>query len=73
MALLKTIYEDGVTVIYAQNLNDIQDEIIRLNTAKYEKPDTDIPKTDLASDVQASLDKADATKNVAELEYEVVN
>ena len=33
MALTKVVYVDGITVIYAQNLNDIQDAIIALEGA----------------------------------------
>lgn len=33
--------------------------LLNLRLAKYTKPTTGIPKTDLASDVQGSLDKAD--------------
>lgn len=36
--------------------------------AKYEKPSTGIPKTDLASDVQASLGKADTALQSSDLE-----
>ena len=64
MSLVKRIYVDGETVIIAQNLNDIQDAIIQNEediAAKgtYSKPSGGIPKTDLASSVQDSLDAAD--------------
>lgn len=34
MALVKVTYVDGETVIYAENLNDIQDAIIELEEAE---------------------------------------
>lgn len=37
MALTKVTYQDGVTVITAANLNDIQDEIISQGTNKVDK------------------------------------
>lgn len=45
--------DDGNTLSYA--LTNINEQI----SAKYTKPSTGIPKTDLASDVQTSLNKAD--------------
>lgn len=73
MSLTKVPYTDNVTVIGAQNLNDIQDAILDLEDAVeelgesipdspssgYEPPAGGIPRTDLASDVVASLGKAD--------------
>lgn len=64
MGLVKRTYVDGETVITAANLNDIQDEIIQnasdISTkGTYSKPTGGIPKTDLASSVQDSLDDAD--------------
>lgn len=38
MALTKVQYIDDVTVIYAENLNDIQDAIIALQSGSIEKP-----------------------------------
>ena len=40
MALTKRTYVDGTTVITAQNLNDIQDEIISQATNKADKTGT---------------------------------
>ena len=59
MSFTKRTYKEYETVITAENLNDIQDELIRLDEAKYEKPSGGIPKTDLADAVKTSLDKAD--------------
>lgn len=58
MALTKRNYVDRQTIITAQNLNDIQDNIIQ-NTEdinqKYEKPADGIPESDLSNDVQMKL------------------
>lgn len=64
MGLVKRTYVDGETVITADNLNDIQDEIIQnasdISTkGTYSKPSGGIPASDLASGVQTSLGKAD--------------
>ena len=59
MSFTKRTYNERETVITAENLNDIQDELIRLDEAKYEKPEGGIPKTDLADGVKTSLGKAD--------------
>ena len=64
MGLVKRTYVDGETVITAENLNAIQDAIIENEEAietkgTYSKPSGGIPKTDLASSVQESLDAAD--------------
>ena len=54
---------NNVTVRYdqVQELTEEQKETARTNidAGTYSKPNTGIPKTDLSSDVQASLDKAD--------------
>ena len=62
MGLVKRTYVDGETVITADNLNDIQDEIIQnasdISTkGTYSKPSGGIPASDLASGVQTSLEK----------------
>ena len=49
----KFIYKEKLT---SQKLNQMVDEI----EGKYEKPSDGIPKTDLNSTVQASLNKADS-------------
>lgn len=64
MALNKRTYVDQETVITADNLNDIQDEIIQnaadiTTKGTYSKPSGGIPASDLASGVQTSLGKAD--------------
>ena len=64
MGLVKRTYVDGETVITADNLNDIQDEIIQnasdISTkGTYSKPSGGIPSTDMTTDVQTSLGKAD--------------
>ena len=55
MSFTKRTYKEYETVITAENLNDIQDELIRLDEAKYEKPSGGIPKTDLADPVKTSM------------------
>ena len=60
MSFVKREYSPGQTTITSENLNDIQDELIRLEQDKYEKPSGGIPKTDLADAVKASLGKADS-------------
>lgn len=65
MGLVKRTYVDGETIITAQNLNDIQDEIIQnasdiSEKGTYSKPVGGIPKSDLALSVQDSLDDADS-------------
>ena len=64
MSLVKRTYVDGETVITADNLNDIQDEIIQnasdISTkGTYSKPSGGIPSTDMTTAVQTSLGKAD--------------
>ena len=59
MAIEKILYVDGVTIIRAEQLNAWQDELIRLDSVKYEKPAGGIPKTELAEAVQTSLARAD--------------
>ena len=59
MSFVKREYSPRQTVITSENLNDIQDELIRLDEAKYEKPAGGIPKTDLTDEVKTSLGKAD--------------
>lgn len=64
MGLVKRTYVDGETVITADNLNDIQDEIIQnasdISTkGTYSKPSGGIPSTDMTTAVQTSLGKAD--------------
>ena len=65
MGLVKRTYVDGETVITADNLNDIQDEIIQnasdISTkGTYSKPSGGIPSTDMTTEVQTSLGKADS-------------
>lgn len=70
MSLVKRTYVDQVTVITAENLNDIQDATIANEGAieeqgeaiegKYTKPSGGIPASDMASGVQTSLGKADS-------------
>ena len=60
MSFVKREYSPGQTTITSENLNDIQDELIRLEQDKYVKPDAGIPKTDLADAVKTSLGKADS-------------
>ena len=65
MGLVKRTYVDGETVITADNLNDIQDEIIQnasdISTkGTYSKPSGGIPSTDMTTAVQTSLGKADS-------------
>lgn len=58
MALTKRNYIDKQTVITAQNLNDIQDNIIQNAVDigfKYEKPADGIPENDLSVEVQEKL------------------
>lgn len=59
MSFVKREYSPRQTVITSENLNDIQDELIRLEQDKYAKPEGGIPKTDLAAEVKTSLGKAD--------------
>ena len=64
MGLVKRTYVDGETVITADNLNDIQDEIIQnasdiSEKGTYSKPTGGIPSTDMTTAVQTSLGKAD--------------
>ena len=66
MAITKIVYVDGVTVIRAAQLNAWQDELIRLDSDKYEKPDGGIPKADLAAALQTLLDKAQDVVEAAE-------
>ena len=78
MALTKVTYQNG-DILYAQNLNDIQDEVIAnasAISAKYSKPGDGIPSSDLASDVQTNLGKANlvtGNASLATLEYEIVS
>lgn len=67
MPLTKVTYQDYQTTISAQNLNDIQDAIKDLENAVddidtsgsgYTPPAGGIPLSDLASDVQTSIGKA---------------
>ena len=73
MALNKVTYVDGTTVIGAQNLNDIQDEIIANGTAIGGKVDKEQGKG-LSTEDYTTAEKAklDAVKNLANLEYEEV-
>ena len=66
MAITKIVYVDGVTVIRAAQLNAWQDEMIRLDDVKYEKPADGIPKSDLAAALQTLLDKAQDVEEAAE-------
>jgi hypothetical protein len=59
MAYVKKTWVDGETPILATDLNHIETGIYDVDTGKYAKPNTGIPKTDLASAVQTSLGKAD--------------
>ena len=73
MGLVKRTYVDGETVITADNLNDIQDEIIQnasdISTkGTYSKPSGGIPSTDLASAVQTSLGKADTALQSSDID-----
>ena len=73
MGLVKRTYVDGETVITADNLNDIQDEIIQnasdISTkGTYSKPSGGIPSTDLASAVQTSLEKADTALQSSDID-----
>ena len=53
--------------------NPVQNKVVKAAIdEKYTKPQTNIPKTDLASDVQTTLGIVDNIKNLAFLEYEVV-
>ena len=54
----KSAYESAVDGGYAGTEDEFNHDIATV-AGKYEKPDTGIPKTDLASDVQTSLGKAD--------------
>ena len=67
MSFNKREYTARQTTITAANLNDIQDELIRLENDKYDAPANGIPKTDLASGVQTSLGKADTALQSAAL------
>lgn len=73
MGLVKRTYVDGETVITADNLNDIQDAIIQneediTTKGTYSKPTGGIPKTDLASAVQTSLEKADTALQSSDID-----
>lgn len=50
-----TSFEEGINTKINEVKTNLQSEI----DSKYEKPSTGVPKTDLASDVQTSLGKAD--------------
>ena len=65
--------DDDMLRCMTLDLEDIESDIVSLETgkanvshthseyeSKYNKPSTGIPKTDLASDVQSSLDTADS-------------
>lgn len=54
MALTKVTYVDDVTVIYAQNLNDIQDEIIR-NANDIATHSSEIAKLESSSEQNANV------------------
>lgn len=56
MALTKVTYVDGSTVIYAQNLNDIQDAIIALEGSSSISPYTSNPAPLAASASAGSSD-----------------
>lgn len=58
MSFVKREYSPRQTTITAKNLNDIQDELIRLEQDKYAKPQGGIPENDLASDPQSKIDNA---------------
>ena len=73
MGLVKRTYVDGETVITADNLNDIQDEIIQnasdISTkGTYSKPAGGIPSTDMTSAVQTSLEKADTALQSSDID-----
>jgi len=73
MGLVKRTYVDGETVITADNLNDIQDEIIQnasdISTkGTYSKPSGGIPSTDMTTAVQTSLDKADTALQSSDID-----
>ena len=49
----------GAVVLNADDVGALPDTTTAADLGAYEKPNTGIPKTDLASDVQASLNRAD--------------
>jgi len=68
--LEKVQYTDGKTVIYAQNLNEIQDAILDLDSNKVEKEQGKGLSTN--DYTNADKQKMDSIKNVANLEYVTV-
>lgn len=67
MSLTKVIYVDGTTVLYAQNLNDIQDEVILLGSTKQ---DAENGKGLSTNDyTTAEKTKLENVNNVANLTY----
>ena len=55
MSFVKREYSPRQTIITAENLNAIQDELIHLDQDKYDAPDSGIPAADLAQAVQLLL------------------
>ena len=76
MPFEKVPYTDNETVIYAKNLNDIQDELIRLNTAKQNKITIDSEPTSGSTNPVASNGVYNAINaidvEVSELEEAIV-